>query len=409
MHLKEQHKAQSIWRTLKIWAAYMLVKLFYRNDEEVIVLVGGNLGEKYEDNAAVFHQYLVENYADQMSIYWMYDPNYDYVDKHPIPQAVPLGSFKNYLLFFRATYSVHGHSIIYDLAPSMDRFIFLNNKTVMMHISHGIECFKKILIQKEDEPLLARCDYFNCASPYEYEIKSKHWEVPEEKLFVTGMARFDRLIPDSPPSAIRRILLMFTWREWLFGLSEEQFLKSEYFQSTVGLLKNERLHHMAETHEIEIRIALHPFMKKYEHFFANDERFNGRISYFTFDEVLLMDEVKAADMLLTDYSSIAWDFLYMNKPIIFYTFDQEEFLANRGSYLDLAKDLFGYKANTEEEVIACFSQIVEKGNLANPHFGRAGNYIGFFDERNCERLASALFSKEQKTKRFHTESILNNF
>ncbi|PID20841.1 CDP-glycerol--glycerophosphate glycerophosphotransferase [Sporosarcina sp. P3] len=398
MRLKQDGVWKTGWIYVKILLAYITVKLFYRKDSKTILLVGGNLGEKYEDNAAVFHRYATDHFSDQMEIYWMYDPQYDYVKNHQIPKAVPLGSFRNYLLFFRASYSVHGHSIIYDLAPGMDKFIFLNKKTVMLHISHGIECFKKILIQKEDVPLLERCNYFNCASEYEYDIKRNEWGIPDDKLVITGMARFDRLTPDHPSSEMKRLLLMFTWREWLFDLTEEEFLDSTYFLSTVGLLKSEKFQMIIQDEKLEVRVILHPFMKRYEKYFRENGIINERITFFSFDEILIMEELRDADMLITDYSSICWDFLYMNKPIIFYTFDQQEFLANRGSYLNLDTDLFGYKARNKEEVVYYLDTLIKEKRFGNPFFNKASAYIDYFDDHNCERLATALFSENSRRK-----------
>ncbi|GKV65012.1 MULTISPECIES: CDP-glycerol glycerophosphotransferase family protein [unclassified Sporosarcina] len=412
MRLKDHNSFVKLWYAMKIWMAYFLVKLFYRNDKDIIVLVGGNLGEKYEDNAAVFHQYLIDHYSSQMKIYWMFDPQFDYINQFPIPHAVPLGSFQNYVLFFRARYTVHGHSIIYDLAPYMDRFIFLNKKTVMLHISHGIECFKKILIQKEDVPLLKRCNLFNCASAYEHKIKSTEWKIAEDKLIITGMARFDRLPPDQPPVQLKRLLLMFTWREWLFDMTEQEFLESKYYRSTVGLLQSAKMQSLIAEQQLTVRVLLHPFMKKYETYFRKDLHVNDHVSFFSFDDVLIMDELHAADMLITDYSSISWDFLYMNKPIIFYTFDQKEFLANRGSYLDLDADLFGYKGNTEEEVLMHLSRALGGNHYANPYFSKASDYIDFFDQQNCERLARTLFRDEiaHETKEYTEKSAeMNEF
>ncbi|PID01954.1 CDP-glycerol--glycerophosphate glycerophosphotransferase [Sporosarcina sp. P2] len=394
MQLKQSPVWKTGWTYVKILAAYVITKLFYRKNTDIILLIGGNLGEKYEDNAAVFHRYAIDNFSEQMDIYWMYDPQYDYIKKHEIPNAVPLGSLRNYLLFFRAKYSVHGHSIMYDLAPYMDKFIFLNKKTVMLHISHGIECFKKILIQKEDIPLLERCNYFNCASEYEYNIKRNEWGIPKEKLIVTGMARFDLLPFNRPSSEIKRLLLMFTWREWLFDLTEEEFLESTYFQSTVELLNSEKLQELVQEEKLEVRVILHPFMKRYETYFRKNSLISDQISFFSFDEIVIMRELHDADLLITDYSSICWDFLYMNKPIIFYTFDQQAFLENRGSYLDLDTDLFGYKANNQGKVLHYLETIIEEKRYDNPFFGRASEYIDFFDQQNCERLAKALFQKE---------------
>lgn len=383
MKLKTYKWHESLLIKLKINAARSAAGLLPKN-KQPIVLTGGNLGEKYEDNASVFHTYLVKNRPD-VKTYWMYDKNTDYVQKENIPYAVALGSFKNYLLFFRADYTFHGHSIIYDLAPDIEGYIHLNKKTVMTHISHGIEGFKKILIQPEDKPLLRRTDFFNCASEYERNIKLNGWKFPENKLITTGMARFDRLTTDNPAKEVRNILLMMTWREWLFDLNEEEFKNSDYFKSMVALLNAPGLKTLIESYHLNIKVVLHPFMKNYEDHFKTLQS-GDRISFVAFDGVSIKDEVIEADMLLTDYTSVSWDFLYQNKPIIFYMFDQKTLEKKRGTYLDLNKDLYGYKAENTEEVIDLLERIVT-GDNTNPWYETAGNYFDYFDSDNCKRLA----------------------
>ena len=391
MELKKKKRFEALLTFIKVMVAFFLSQFSSKKLKKKIVLVGGNLGEKYEDNASVFHQYLVENYIEDMDIYWMYHPETSYMKEKKIPKGVALGSFRNYLLFFKANYTIHGHSIAYDIAPSIDKYIFLNRKTVMIHISHGIECFKKILIQKEDVPLLARCNYYNCASEYEKNIKLHEWGIPERKLIVTGMARFDRLQSNLPAKKVKNILVMFTWREWLFDLSQEDFLASKYFQSTVNIIRDRRMAELISLYKLNVKIVLHPFMKKFEHYFMNMESSYGKVEFYSFDEISIGDEIMESDMLLTDYSSISWDFLYMNKPIIFYTFDQEEFLKMRGSYLDLDKDLYGYKANTMDEVINSMKQIIVYEKPKNPSFKDVSKFIDYYDKNNCERLAHHIF------------------
>ena len=42
-------------------------------------------------------------------------------------------------------------------------------------------------------------------------------------------------------------------------------------------------------------------------------------------------------MLITDYSSVSWDIYYMEKPILFYQFDLEQYNETNGSYIDMDK------------------------------------------------------------------------
>ncbi|WLV24933.1 CDP-glycerol glycerophosphotransferase family protein [Aciduricibacillus chroicocephali] len=389
MELKHRKKFARTIAFLKIMFAFACSIFTRRGTGRPIVLVGGNLGEKYEDNASVLHSYLTRERAD-LDVYWLYDPSTSYVQEKQIPNAIPLGSLRNYMLFFKADYSFHGHSIIYDIAPHIEKYIFLNRRTIITHVSHGIEGFKKILIQPEDIPLLKRTDYFNCASQHEKDIKQFEWKIPEQKLTITGMPRFDRFATNIPAKKVKRILMMMTWREWLLDLDEAAFMENSYFQQTQKLVSNPQIRQLIRDGELEIICALHPFMKRFESHFRGLAKDEPNIKFFSFNEISIQDEVILADMLLTDYTSVSWDFLYMNKPIIFFTFDLDEFVAKRGTYMDLNKDLYGYKADTIEEVQEILRHITAEGATTNPWYPIANKYIAYFDKHHCQRLADTI-------------------
>ncbi|WP_422124250.1 CDP-glycerol glycerophosphotransferase family protein [Planococcus sp. X10-3] len=385
--LKERGRLDSLKGFLKVSAAYLFSLFPSSKGDKKIVLVGGNLGEKYEDNAAVFHKYLIENHQDKVTAYWLYDPKKSYAQDKQIANAVALGSFRNYFLFFKADYSFHGHSLMYDIAPSVDKFLFLNRKTIITHVSHGIEGFKKILIQKEDVPLLKRTDFFNCASEYEKDLKLNEWKIPEKKLIVTGFPRFDRFEANKPAPQVKRILMMMTWREWLFDLTEEEFVESDYFKNTLGLVSHEGIRKLISENDMHMRVALHPFMRKFEKHFTGLDHPESGIEFLDFNHSSIEKAIIENDMLLTDITSVSWDFLYLNKPIIFNMFDKEEYMARRGTYLSLDTDLYGYKADSLEEVHQYLKRIVEEGITTNEWYSKAPLYIDYYDHNNCQRLA----------------------
>src|SRR5690606_25132238 len=386
VELKEKGRWDPLKVFSKVSAAYLLSFFTKKKSGKKIALVGGNLGEKYEDNAAVYHKYLLNNHKEQVTAYWMYDPKTSYAKNQKIENAVPLGSFKNYLLFFQADYTFHGHSLLYDIVPSADKFLFLNRKTVITHVSHGIEGFKKILIQKEDVPLLKRTDYFNCASQYEYELKLNKWKIPEKKLILTGFPRFDRYPPNQPSKEVKNILMMMTWREWLFNLTKEEFIESPYFKNTTGLLKHQGIQQLLTDHNLHLNIALHPFMKKFESYFTGLTDNEHGIKFLDFNQETIEYSIDHNDMLLTDITSVSWDFLYLNKPIIFYMFDQQEYLEKRGTYLNLDSDLYGYKADSIDHVYEYLKKIIEEKITYNEWYPKASDYIDCFDQDNCKRL-----------------------
>ena len=61
--------------------------------------------------------------------------------------------------------------------------------------------------------------------------------------------------------------------------------------------------------------------------------------------------------MITDYSSIFFDYLVTNKPIVFYTPDLDEYQSSRGMYI-ANRDLPGPVAHHIEDVITAIKQKV---------------------------------------------------
>ncbi len=69
--------------------------------------------------------------------------------------------------------------------------------------------------------------------------------------------------------------------------------------------------------------------------------------------------LSAVDVLITDYSSICFDFLCMRRPIIHYVFDRAEYERTRGLYFDMETEMAGPLCYTAEEVNAAIARIDE--------------------------------------------------
>ncbi|MCR0504321.1 CDP-glycerol glycerophosphotransferase family protein, partial [[Clostridium] innocuum] len=93
-----------------------------------------------------------------------------------------------------------------------------------------------------------------------------------------------------------------------------------------------------------------------------------------------------ADQLITDYSSVFFDYAILNRPIYFYMYDLDEYKEElRGFYLDIYKDLPGDIFETEEDLLQavqthCYD--FERLNEFNRRFNHAQS--GNCSEKVCD-------------------------
>jgi len=65
-----------------------------------------------------------------------------------------------------------------------------------------------------------------------------------------------------------------------------------------------------------------------------------------------------SDLLITDYSSVFFDYANLQRPILFYTYDLEKYRDTlRGFYIDMEKDVPGPLLKTTEEIVECIKNI----------------------------------------------------
>ncbi|MDY2958643.1 CDP-glycerol glycerophosphotransferase family protein [Floccifex sp.] len=85
--------------------------------------------------------------------------------------------------------------------------------------------------------------------------------------------------------------------------------------------------------------------------FKEDEQLNGFL--YSMDATMDIAQLyELSDILITDYSSVFFDYAILNRPIYFYMYDLEEYAQDlRGFYLDIHKDLPGKIYRNEEDLL----------------------------------------------------------
>ncbi|TGD08487.1 CDP-glycerol glycerophosphotransferase family protein [Brevibacterium sp. S111] len=76
------------------------------------------------------------------------------------------------------------------------------------------------------------------------------------------------------------------------------------------------------------------------------------------------DLILASDLLVTDYSSVMFDYLVTGRPIVYYVPDLEEYLANRGMYHDYEDVLAGEMARNQDELVGLVKLALDPAMVA---------------------------------------------
>lgn len=365
-----------------------LGRLLYRNREVWLI---SERGTDARDNGYHFFRYMRKQHPE-IDCYYV-------IDKHSpdrkrieaLGEAVEYRSFRHYLLLFGARYLVSTHIMgftpnrgFYNYIQTRIERKVLRGKTVFLQ--HGITKDNLSYLYQENTKL----DLFICGAKPEYEYIAKNWHYQHDEVQYTGLARFDSL---HEQKIKRQILIMPTWRKWLkypANANKKSILDSPYFQSWCGLLKSPGLAELAEQYGVQFVFYPHSEMQEYINQFetASEKIILADFAHFDVQQLL-----KESLLLITDYSSVFFDFAYMNKPVLFYQFDEDEYRANHYAqgYFDYRRDGFGEVVTEEKALLELTEQYLESScSLKESYQKRIEGFFPLHDVSNCERIYHAI-------------------
>ena len=163
------------------------------------------------------------------------------------------------------------------------------------------------------------------------------------------------------------------------------YLASEYHQRWTELLHDPRLHRLAAEHDLELVFCLHPNMQQYRDLFADVP-----IRVISQGEIDVQDLMKESAAMLTDFSSVGFDFSFLHRPVVYYQFDQARYLNPTGSHLDLDAELPGPILFTAEDVLDELERLAGNDFAMDPTFvRRADRFLTHRDRHSSERIYRA--------------------
>lgn len=259
-----------------------------------------------------------------------------------------------------------------------------------------------------------RVNFVRCEHRYEYttvisdlyaKIHEDIYGLRADQMLVTGYAKQDWLFqpPENElhelfllPKTEKYIFWMPTFRMAMNTLSnlDEYMLKSETGLPVVNTSeKMEALNRLLVEKNCSLIIKLHPFQNKSVINCTDHSNIKLLDNQELFDKDLQINRLLAkADALISDYSSVAVDYMLLDRPIAFTLDDVEEYAGSRGFVFEHIKEwLPGMEIFKFEDFCGFLEEIAKEiDSTGEKRRNLLGKMHKYHDGNNCLRIIEAL-------------------
>lgn len=360
-----------------------IIKLFLRvmyifpvNEKKVYL--SSFAGNKYGLDAKAFAEYLKAQYPNEYQIYWEIDDiKKDFHQEgvhcvarnsikdlyHYMTAGMILTNMmpRSYIPFRRKQFIVdtwHGYPMK-KVGKYAIRYNWKSYNIASCYISHSREFTDLVLKDSFDY----RGEIINCGAPR------------NDIFFRTDTSDVIRNVKESLHISGRVLLYAPTFR----GDYQYEGTELDVSRLTKAL---EELY--GEPWVVLFR--LHPQLADKIHDFPEDTLDVSR--YHDMQELLLI-----SDMLITDYSSCAWDFVLTRRPVFLFATDLDEYDNDRGLYFPLQELPYSLARNNDELITAIRSFDMSK---YNENVGQYFDRVQKFDSGNaCQTLLTRVKQHHQ--------------
>ena len=370
-----KEKPQGYKTAIPIRIGYLLGYPLFRNKRICFYM---DRMESADDNAMYLFKYAQGKDKNVKKYFILNKDSPDYEKMKKIGNVISFKSIKHryYGLYAENIITSHpDNQYVYPFWGNYPNFAGLLKSNISF-LQHGI-------IKDDISSWLNRfsmnLSFFLTSSTKEYEsIFENPYNYPENIIKLLGLPRFDSL---TNKETKKQILIMPTWRHYLEFKPLQYIKNNEHFKRFNSLINNEKLIEIAKKYDYEIIFKPHPKMIEYlELFDIND---NIKIANDTDYQTLFNN----GSLLITDYSSVTFDFAYLYKPVIYYQYaDDYHFNAKEGyfQYKDMG---FGEVIDNENELINTIEEYLKNDcKIKDKYSKRIKDFFLYHDKNNCQRV-----------------------
>ena len=348
------------------------------------------------DNGEFFFRYLRKKNPKGVEVYFAIQKNCpDYQRLKNLGNILDINSAQYLKIFLKSDKLISSVLDLWVDNPFGEDIQYIKDlfKFVFIFLQNGII---KDDLSKKVNRLSRKIDLFIASTKQEYNsLLSKNYDFNKNNLVLTGLSRYDNLEKHNKNEINKNnriILVMPTWRLSIKenkdsliyeSIHSDTFKTTQFFNFYNSLINDQKLIKVMKQYNYTGVFCLHQYFAAQYIDFTNNSQFviNNNCKY----QELLMK----GSLLITDYSSIFFDFGYMKKPIIYIQFDYEEVRLNQypEGYFNYKKDGFGpIYFDIKSSVNSIINVIKNNCQLNNKYLRRINSFFTFFDEHNNDRI-----------------------
>ena len=366
-----------------------ILGLFVKTDPNLILFISYG-GQKYDDSPRVVYEYLKKHPVSSAHRYvWAFiEP-----DKYPqVENRIKVDTLAYYITALRAGIWITNSSASRGL-----NFKKINTKNYMFQ--HGMAGMKKIGadIQSADKAFkigfAEKFDGIFIEGKKEISLLMQAWEKPEDVFYTTGLPRNDDLVSVTEQE-IRDIKDRLGIRQdkkvILYAPTFREFSRSSDGRNALGIpIDFSRWEKELGDEYVMLVTAHYEVAKLLDELPQNDFVINA----FKYPE--LNDLIKVSDILISDYSSIVFDYSIMERPIFCYGYDYDTYSVERGLYIDLNTLFSQGVLCTEEELLQAIKELDYENECAYTRVHIKEEYLAAYGNA-AENAVQIIFAGENK-------------
>lgn len=357
------------------------------------VLFYDSMGETFYDNSRTLFEFMKDN---------------NYQQKYEIVCCIP--SFKNYIYLKEKNIKVVGviKGVYYFLTSKYMFYSYASmrikptKQQIVVNQWHGTPLKRIANIKKDKVAENENRNYFTytlSASDYFIDIMAEAFNCTSKQILVLGHTRNDLLFSKTKSFS-------------LLEIEKEQYAKTILWMPTFRVSKDHRFVDIDNIDQLnntmlplfkteEEIICFNEYLKAKNIFFVIKthtysvfKKINySNIAFYTSEDleikgIQLYEFVKEFDALLTDYSSIYFDYLLLDRPIGFTVDDYNSYNENRGFSVENALDFMpGHHIHTIEELLSFCDDVIDNKDNYKEKRNKIKNLSNKYqDNNNCLRL-----------------------